>query len=266
MERAVRRLWAVLLVAAAAGVFAVAGWSVWRARGVGPVQRGFAVAAASGCFGCHGASGLQGFEDRVGGIGDVPPFSHDALETYVKSEAEIREWILDGAPRRLREEPEPPDEKPNLLRMPAWRGVLSAQQVDDLVAYVKAVSDYDLPNDPEVEAGRQAAMRLACFGCHGPQGRGSLPNPGSFRGCIPAWDGPDFAELAANEDEVREWILDGSPRRLREHPVARVFLRREAVQMPAYRGRLIEGELESLLAYIRWLRGPATAPPRQPSP
>jgi mono/diheme cytochrome c family protein len=246
----------VLLVAAAAAVCVVAGGSVWRARGVGPVQRGFAVAAATGCFACHGVGGLPGFEDRVGGIGDVPPFSHDALETYVKSEAEIREWILDGAPRRLREEPEPPDEKPDLLRMPAWRDVLSAWQVDDLVAYVKAASDYDLPKDPQVEAGRQAAMRLACFGCHGPQGRGSLPNPRSFRGCIPAWDGPDFAELAANEDEVREWILDGSPRRLRDHPVARVFLRREAVQMPAYRGRLIEGELESLLAYIRWLRRP----------
>jgi mono/diheme cytochrome c family protein len=249
-----RHLWAVLLVLTVVALGTTVAWAAWRAGGISPVQRGFALAEASGCFGCHGVGGLHGFSDPVGGIGDVPPFSREALETYVKHPGEIREWILDGAPRRVSDEPEPKDTPAALLRMPAWRGFLSEREVDDLVAYVKAVSDYDLPPEPEVEAGRQAAMRLACFGCHGPQGRGSLPNPRSFRGRIPAWDGADFAEVAADEGEIREWILDGSTQRLRGHPVARWFLHRQAVQMPGYRGRLLDGELESLMAYIRWLR------------
>jgi mono/diheme cytochrome c family protein len=156
-------------------------------------------------------------------------------------------------PRRLRAQ-EDGEGEPSLLRMPAWRGVLSDRQVADLVAYVKAVSDFERPDDPLAEQGRQAAERLACFGCHGPQGRGSLPNPGSFKGYIPAWDGQDFGELAVNDVEIREWIVEGSPRRLRGNPVARYFLQRQSVQMPAYHGRLAEADLQALVAYIRWLR------------
>jgi mono/diheme cytochrome c family protein len=138
--------------------------------------------------------------------------------------------------------------------MPAWRGVLSDQQVSDLVAYVKAVSDYELPDDPAAELGRQTAERLACFGCHGPQGRGSMANPRSFKGYIPSWDGDDFAEVAAGDAEIREWIVEGSARRLREHVVARFFMRRQAVQMPAYGRHITEAEIDALVAYIRWLR------------
>jgi mono/diheme cytochrome c family protein len=249
----VRRLLAATLLLAAVGLWAVVGWRAWRARGISPVQRGFAVAAASGCFGCHGVGGATGFDDPDGKLGTVPPFTREALRSYAKSEGEIREWILDGIPRRLREEAGAGAEPP-LLRMPAWRDVLSDRQVSDLVAYVKAVSDYELPDDEAAELGRQTAERLACFGCHGSQGRGSMPNPRSFKGYIPSWDGDDFGEVAANETEIREWIVEGSPRRLREHPVARYFMRRQAIQMPAYHGRLTDAELDAIVAYIRWLR------------
>jgi mono/diheme cytochrome c family protein len=228
----------------------------WRSSGIGPVQRGFSVASARGCFGCHGPGGVTGTPDSAGTIGGVPAFSADDVSSYAQSEAEIREWILDGKPRRLREE-ESGDEKPALVRMPAWRGVLSPREVDDLVAYVMAVSDFRTPDDPRAEAGRQAAARAGCFSCHGPQGRGNLPNPRSFRGYVPSWDGADFPDLARDEAEVREWILDGTPRRLREHTVASFFLRRQVVQMPGFRGKLGEEDVEAVLTYIRWLRTPA---------
>jgi mono/diheme cytochrome c family protein len=250
----VRRLPAYVLLLVAVALWAMVGWRAWRARGVGPVQRGFVVAAASGCFGCHGVGGATGFDDPEGRLGSVPPFTRDAVLAYAKTEGEIREWIADGMPRRLRAEKGDAGAEPSLLAMPAWRDVLSERQVDDLVAYVKAASDYELPEDPAAELGRQTAARLACFGCHGPQGRGSLPNPGSFKGYIPAWDGDDFGELARDEAEVREWIVHGRPRRLADHPVARFFLRRQAVQMPAYGGRLTDAELDALVAYIRWVR------------
>ncbi len=33
------------------------------------------------------------------------------------------------------------------IKMPAWRGILSQREVDDLVAYVKAVSDFETPGE-----------------------------------------------------------------------------------------------------------------------
>jgi mono/diheme cytochrome c family protein len=250
----VRRLPAYLLLLAAVALWGVVGWRWWRTRGISPVQRGFVVAASSGCFACHGVGGAAGFEDPEDRLGTVPPFSRDAMRSYAKSKAEIREWIADGMPARLRAAMEADEGEPALMTMPAWKGVLSERQIDDLVEYVAAVSDYERPSDPAAELGRQTAERLACFGCHGPQGRGSLPNPGSLKGYIPAWDGDDFGHLARDDREIREWVVHGRPERLAGHRVARYFLQRQAVQMPAYGGRLTEAELDALVAYIRWLR------------
>ena len=242
------------LVAAGLVGWEAFGW--WRERNVGPVQRGWTVAERHGCFNCHGPGGRTGQEDPGDGIGGVPTFTRDDLEGYAKNEQEIREWILDGVPERLRV---PPSEEPGpgeaaLIRMPAFRGVLTDAEVDDLVAYVKAVGDVETPAEPRAEKGRQAAERLGCFGCHGPQGRGNPPNPRSLKGYIPAWDGPDFPELARDDAEIVEWILDGRPRRLQEDPLARRFLDRQVVQMPAYRGRIAPGDVEDVVHYIRWLR------------
>ena len=213
------------------------------------------MAAARGCFACHGPGGATGLPDAGPGIGSVPTFSPDDVRGYARDEGEIREWILDGMPRRFREDL-PPDEPRPLLRMPAWRGVLSDHEVDDLVAFVVAVSDFAPPPEGPAREGRDVAALRGCFGCHGPQGRGNPPNPRSLKGYIPSWDGADFPDLAQDEAEVREWIIDGSPRRLREHPVASFFLRRQIVQMPAYRGTLDDDEVARILDYIRWLRAP----------
>jgi hypothetical protein len=60
--------------------------------------------------------------------------------------------------------------------------------------------------------------------------------------------------LARDDREIREWIRDGSPKRLRENPVAAFFLRRPAIRMPAYESRVSDDEVERIVAYIRWLR------------
>ncbi len=230
------------------------GFAWWRRHNVGPVQRGYEIASARGCFACHGPGGVTGFSGLDAAIGSVPSFAPDEVREYAQDEGEIREWILDGMPRRLREEAG--DAAPALFRMPAWRGVLSEREVDDLVAYVKAASDFEKPSNPRAEEGRQAAAQLGCFACHGPQGRGSPPNPRSLKGYVPSWDGADFPDLARDEAEIREWILDGSPRRLREHPVAAFFIKRQVLQMPAYRGKIQDEQLDRLVDYIRWLRTP----------
>lgn len=247
----VRRLAVVLLTGSLAGLGAFA-W--WRSHDLGPEQRGARLAAASGCLACHGPAGRLSDPDGVRGIGSAPSFEHDDVTGYARSEDEIREWILDGKPRRLRETAD--GEAEGVLRMPAWRGRLSPAEVDELVAYVKAVSDFD-PVPEAVAEGRDVAARLGCFACHGPQGRFDTPNPGSLKGYIPSWSGEDFPELARGASEIREWVRDGSPKRLRENPVASFFLKRQAIRMPAYGERVSEHELQQITAYIDWLRGGA---------
>jgi mono/diheme cytochrome c family protein len=246
-----------VILAAALAVLAAAGllyWH-WRTRNIGAVQRGYEIAQEKGCFTCHGPGGLRGMANPGYGLDEVPALAGGLVTMYVEDEAEIREWILDGLPRRIRDDPAQMKLRENaLISMPAWRDFLSARETDDLVAFVKAVSDLEAPPEGPATQGKEVADRLGCFNCHGPQGRGSPPNLRAFKGYIPAWDGADFTELARNDDEVREWILDGRPKRLENHPVARFFLGRQPIQMPGYRGHITDAEVEQLLAYIRWAR------------
>ncbi len=226
---------------------------LWRTRGIGPVQRGWVVASTRGCLACHGVLDRDPDAAEPPAIGGAPSFAHDDVVAYSRNVGEIREWILDGKPRRILAEQA--GEEPPLLQMPAWRGVLSEREVEDLVAWITALSDFEEPPEPAA-TGRAAAARLGCFGCHGPQGRGDTPNPGSLKGYIPSWSGIDFPELVRDDGELREWIRDGQPKRLREHPVASFFLRRQLIKMPAYKDKATEEEVRDIVAYARWLRQP----------
>jgi mono/diheme cytochrome c family protein len=251
MKRAKR----YVLLAATVLAVGFAGYYYWRTKNIGAVQRGFRVAEQKGCFTCHGPGGLRGMPNPGYGLDEIPPFTGGLISMYAQSEAEIREWILDGAPRRVRDDPEQWKHRKNaIILMPAWRGVLSDRELSDLVAYVKAVSDFENPPEGPADDGRRVAMKLGCFNCHGPQGRGTLPNVHAFKGYIPAWDGGDFEELAKDDGEIREWILDGGPKRLMGNPIARWFLTRQPIKMPAYRGHVTDDEVTALTAYIRWLR------------
>jgi mono/diheme cytochrome c family protein len=252
-----RRIEKTLAAALVLAPVALAAALHWRGRNVSAVARGYAVAERSGCFGCHGPGGIRGMADPGHGLEDVPPWSGGLITMYAESEAEIREWILDGLPKRVRDDPEQMKLREQAaILMPPYRGWLREGELDDLVAYVKAVSDFEKPEDGAADDGRRAAAAYGCFNCHGPQGRGTPPNPGSLKGYIPSWDGPDFPELAQDDAEVREWILDGGVRRLAASRAARFFLERQRVKMPAYRGHIEDEEVEQIVAYIRWLRRP----------
>lgn len=235
--------------------FCAAGVRVWRRPFPSRVQRGWTVASQKGCFTCHGPGGIRGMADPGHGLDEVPPFSGGLLAMYAQDEGEIREWILDGMPRRVRDDPEQMKLRANaIIAMPAWRGRLSVRDTDDLVAFVKAVGDFEGPREAPAAAGREVAARLGCFNCHGPQGRGSMPNVLSFKGYIPSWDGRDFPDLARDDGEIREWILDGRPRRLQQDRLARFYLDRPPIQMPRYRGHVAPPEVDRLVDYIHWVR------------
>ena len=180
----------------------------------------------------------------------------------------IAPGLYHGAPRRLQKdgkelfkpnnEEEGSQVRPGSLRgvikMPAYKGLVSERQLDDLVTFIMTITELQRPAPPEAEKGRRIAFRLGCFACHGPGGRGGTSNPGSFAGYIPPWDGEHFKEVVKNEDELRQWILEGKIDRFEANPLARYFTHGQIIQMPAYRNILKDGELEAIIVYIRWLR------------
>jgi mono/diheme cytochrome c family protein len=246
----------VVALESAALVFLVRRDAWRRTASDRPVQRGHAVAEAMGCFGCHGPGGAQPIANPGARVGEVPSWVGGTWRMWNRSREDLRAWILDGRPPGRERDPGA------LLEMPAYAKHLSPGETADLLAYVEAVSQFDPEVDERVAAGKDAAWRLGCFGCHGPEGRGLVRNPGSFKGYVPPWDGPDFDELVRGEPEFREWVLDGVTRRLARNPAARAFLARQAIRMPAYADRVSDADLQALYTYVRWVRAnPRTGNP-----
>jgi mono/diheme cytochrome c family protein len=249
-----KKIWMlVVLVIVVVAIRAGVSWFQRSEPEVTAAIRGREVAENLGCFACHGEGGVGGIADPLAPGRKVPGWEAGVAELYVTSEQDIRDWILHGSPQSPAYAKHH-DADQLLVPMPAYGSYLTEQELDDLVAYFLAVSGWnpDLPD--AVYEGRKTAGELGCFGCHGPAGMGGMSNPGSFKGYIPAWDGEDFGELVRNEEELREWILDGRTERLWNNPAARVFLERQKTPMPAYREHLSRADVNNLVAYILWLR------------
>src|SRR5262245_36744028 len=218
-------------------------------------ERGHDVAVSLGCFACHGPGGGGGVHNPGSKEGEVPAFTEQTQMMYVKNTDDLREYVLDGAPKRRREDPDyvAKMEKAG-LRMPAYRGFLSDAQLEDLVAYLRATSGQLVPDEKQAAKGADLAIELDCFSCHGPLGAGGEPNPGSFKGYIPGFWGTDFAELVLNDDELREWIAEGHLDRIKDHPIGGIYFKRQRIQMPAYGQFIAPEDVDALVAYVKWIR------------
>jgi mono/diheme cytochrome c family protein len=222
-----------------------------------PATRGHRLAAELGCFACHGPEGEGGTKNPGSEEEEVPAFTEQTQMMYVKTTDDLREYVLDGAPKRRREDPDYVARmEASALRMPAYRGFVSARQVEDLVAYLRATSGQILPEKDmaEVVRGGELSTEYDCFHCHGPLGAGGVPNPGSFKGYIPGFWGEDYDELVRSDEELRQWIADGSIPRITEHPIGGWFFRRQTAKMPAYGKFLSPEDVAALAAYVRWIR------------
>ena len=219
-----------------------------------PVERGRRLAEANGCFGCHGPEGSRGAANPGRTDASVPSFE-GSLMMYAESPAEVREWIEDGSTaERRKSETWKAERKKGTVRMPAFERRLSPREIDDLVSFVMAVNGGTPPDDALAAAGRDRAELLGCIGCHGAGGRYARPNPGSLKGYIPPWDGADFPDLVRDKAEFTEWVERGVSRRFESNPVAKFFLKRAPVHMPAYKTHLEPGDVDALWAYVEWLR------------
>ena len=226
-----------------------------------PARRGQRLAAELGCFSCHGPGGGGGTKNPGSEETSVPAFTERTQMMYVKTDDDLREYVLDGAPRRKREDP---DYRAKMeaaaLRMPAYRAFVSAAQVDDLVAFLRATSGQILPDEAQAARGNDVATDLGCAACHGPLGAGGVRNPGSFKGYIPAFWGADFDDLVRDDDELRTWIAKGEIPRIAEHPIGGRFVRQQEIKMPAYGRFLPDADIDALVAYVRWIRVGAWRP------
>ena len=231
-----------------------------------PAARGHRLAGELGCFACHGPEGAGGTKNPGRQEGEVPAFTEQTQMMYVKTTDDLREYVLDGAPKRRRDDP---DYRARMeaaaLHMPAYRGRVSAAQVEDLVAYLRATSGQLLPSADEakVQRGGELAAEYGCFRCHGALGAGGLPNPGSFKGYIPGFWGADYDELVRTDDELRQWIADGKIDRIAEHPIGGWFFRRQTTKMPAYGRFLAPEDVDALAAYVTWIRSGSWRPKLQ---
>jgi mono/diheme cytochrome c family protein len=226
-----------------------------------PAARGQRLAAELGCFACHGPGGNGGTKNPGSEEGTVPAFTERTQMMYVKTADDLREYMLDGAPRRKREDPEYRAKVEAAgLRMPAYRDVLTAGQVEDIVAYLRAVSGQILPDEELAARGAELVSELGCAACHGPLGAGGVPNPGGFKGYVPSFWGADFDDLVRDDAELRAWITKGEIPRITEHPIGGRFFRRQRIKMPAYGGFLPDADVDALVAWVHWIRSGAWQP------
>src|SRR5438034_983441 len=129
--------WAAVLIALAEGAWLL--YPPARALVLSleetPAVRGYRLAAGVGCFSCHGPGGNGGTKNPGSEEGEVPAFGGQTQMMYVTGEEDLREYILDGAPRRKRDDADYRAKVESAaLRMPSYRSFLSTSQVEDLVA------------------------------------------------------------------------------------------------------------------------------------
>jgi len=244
----------VVCVALIAGVAA----AIARHPDLPQAERGRRIAERTGCFGCHGPGGLRGASNPGRTDKTVPNFADDMM-MYARTPDEIHEWIHNGVShKKANSVTWRTDRDRGALKMPAFKGRMNERDMDDVVAYVMAVTGMPEPEDSVAARGLQRAEDLGCTGCHGPGGRLARTNPGSWKGYIPSWDGKDFTELVRDSAEFRQWVEHGVSRRLDSNPFAAFFLRRAVLKMPAFQKHTEAADVSVLWAYVTWLRSEAS--------
>lgn len=185
------------------------------------------------CAQCHGPNGQ-------GGVSPAVP----ALKIVGKAftAAQLRSIINHGLGESA---------NPTSPYMPVWGQVISARQVNALVAYVHAglpaVAGATPPpvqtdQGPVVE-GAQLYVRYGCINCHGPNGLGGVPNPQSPDKSIPPLSGADFFSEFNTNKKIIDVIRSGS-----------VLGKAPIVSMPHWGGILSDAQLNALAEYIKTLR------------
>lgn len=258
MRATARRFWlagSLIALAVAAAALPATRWVLWRWE-LNPVLRGRLLAQEQGCASCHLPYRQVEIPNPGSRWGTVPRFQAGNAMMYGETRQEIEEFIRLGALQSWLDDPAVVERlSRQRVRMPAYGGVLEDSEIADLTAFACAMEGVDPVGGAEGVVGRELARDHGCLSCHGVEGSGGLPNPGSLGGFIPGFAGRNFSDLVRDEAEFREWVRDGTSRRLAANPVVRFFWSRQRLAMPAYGDALDDEELRQLWSWIQALRG-----------
>ena len=202
-----------------------------------PIQPAVAAGAHDfvqfGCGQCHGLDGSGGVSPFVPSLNTIG----SSLTT-----AQLSNIIEHGAGVSA---------NPTHPYMPIWHGIVSNQQISDLVSYIHAglpavsgATPVAVPTDQGlVVAGQEIYVRNGCVNCHGPNGLGGVPNPASPDKTIPPLSGATFRGEFNTPKKIKDVIVTGS-----------VLGRAPIVSMPHWGGILTPAELNALVAYLATLQ------------
>jgi mono/diheme cytochrome c family protein len=187
-------------------------------------------------FACSACHGLQG---RGGVSADVPALGPIGKALTIAQLTRIIDHGLGES------------QNPKKPYMPVWGPVISKSQVADLVAYVRAglpkvryADPVPVPRDQGAAvAGAALYIRYGCINCHGPNGLGGVPNPGSPDKSIPPLSGQDFRKEFNTDAKIIAVIRSGS-----------VIGRPPITSMPHWGGIIAKGDLTALAAYLKTLK------------
>ncbi len=182
-----------------------------------------------GCIGCHSIAGKGG---TIGPALDEVAKRHDA------------QWIV----AHFRN---PQAISPGTV-MPQFN--FTEQETRALTEFLLSVSDTNVIGFlklPEflnpVDRGKAVYKKYGCAGCHGPNGQGGVPNPNAKTAQqVP---GLKYVSEGYTRDELKKRILDGQ----REIPLMDPKKPVPPLYMPPWRGKIAEGELNDLVAYLMTL-------------
>lgn len=255
MSRSRRLVW--LLVAIVVTVLLAAPFALrrllwqWEQN---PLLRGRELAQEIGCVVCHFPYRGQEIPNPGSRWATVPRFEAGNAMMYVESKREIEEFIRYGAPISSLGSVETSARLAGQrIRMPAYDGRLPDDAIEQLTIWAAVVEGVDVAGDELAAHGRQLGRELGCISCHGLEGAGGRPNPGSLGGFVPGFLGANFDDLVKDREEFDEWIGTGRLQRLSANPLVRRAWRRQAVKMPAY-DDLSESDLDALWAWVEAVR------------
>ncbi len=96
--------------------------------------------------------------------------------------------------------------------MPAWNGVLSDDDMRNIVAYIRAGLPVVDSTIPRAGTGEEVYIAFACVKCHGELGKGGVRNVAASTPdlqTISALGGPDFKKKFDSSEKIRAVVLNG---------------------------------------------------------
>ncbi|MBI4319753.1 MAG: c-type cytochrome [Chloroflexi bacterium] len=206
------------------------------------IARGSTLYVDYGCMQCHGLGGRGRTALAVSGPSLTSNEFKKAFPKETRFDTALVNSIRNGAII----------EEGRAASMPAWNGILSDQDVQEIVSYIRAGLPDQGVTIPRVGTGEEIYNAFACVKCHGQPGTGGMRNVAATtpeHQTIPAIGGPEFKKRLDSIDKVRNVVLYG---RIVENG------RPGVVYMPAWGKIGTADQIEKVLEYIWNYKAPGS--------